>query len=245
MIHESINFKAEQFFGKNWKFIFWGLMLTILVMTYELHLISDRMQTLEKVVYDNNSKVVVTTIDGRVIRVEKEPLKAEYLQQFVISTLVNNFIVSRASLTNNFKKTSFTQYSEILENSQGLANIYKNYLGNPSENKQAFGDFTSYLQWILSAIAQDKLPEYIDIKNYKVSNYVYKGNSFNIQLEIQVALASYIIAKNEYVNQVGTIKINASGDFDLQRATDFNPYGMRIIDFNIIIPTKMGKEDSQ
>lgn len=240
MKEETLSFKCEQFFGKNWKYLFWGLIILIIVMCSSLYNISNSMKTLEKIVLDNNSKVVFTTIDGRAIRVEKEPLKAEYLQQFVLSTLVNNFIVARASLTNNFQKNSFTQYSEILENSMGLGMIYKYYLGDrkDSSTKQAYGDFISYLQWILSAIAQDKLPEYINIKSYKVNQYEYVGNTFSTSIEIECSMLSYIIAKNQYVNQKGSVIINASGDFDLQRASDFNPYGMRIQKFNIAMPTK-------
>lgn len=244
MKKETLGFKTEQFFAKNWKYIFYTLMITLIVVAWELHTISSRMENLEKIVFENNSKVVFTTIDGRAIRVEKTPIKAEYLKQFAVSTLVNNFIVSRASLTDDFKKNSFTQYSEILEQSPNLGLIYKYYLGDRTKNedKQAFGDFISYLQWILSAIAQDKLPEYINIRDYRVVKYDYVENKFNIQLEIHVAISSYIIAKNSYIDQQGVIKLIASGDFDLARGTDFNPYGMKINSFSISLPTKGGKE---
>lgn len=99
---ESLNFKCEQFFGKNWKYVASFLGIAILVGAYELNSISQRMQKLEQVVLENNEKVVLTTSDGRAIKVTKEPLKAEYLKQFAVSTHVNNFIVSRSQLTNNF-----------------------------------------------------------------------------------------------------------------------------------------------
>ena len=200
------------------------------------------MTHLQEVVFENNSKVVFTTIDGRAIRVEKEPLKAEYLKQFTLSTFVNNFIVSRASLTKGFTQ-NITQASEILETYAPLGNIYLHFLGgteNP-ENKQGYGDLMSYLQWLLSAIAKDKLPEYFNIKDYEIVKYEYSGNSFNLELKIKVAMSSYIIAKDAYINQNGEVKIVATGDFDLQRANDFNPYGMRIKNFSIQIPTKAAK----
>lgn len=242
MVKESLNFKAEQFFAKNWKFLFWGLVICILVQCWALYNINDRMTHLQEVVYDNNSKVVFTTIDGRAIRVEKEPLKAEYLKQFVISTFVNNFIVSRASLTKGFTQ-NIMQASEILENYAPLGMIYLSFLGanDDPENKQGYGDLMSYLHWLLSAIAKDKLPEYFNIKDYEVIKYEYVGNAFNLELKIKVAMSSYIISKDAYVNQNGEVQIVASGDFDLQRANDYNPYGLRIKNFSIQIPTKAVK----
>ncbi len=71
---ESLNFKCEQFFGKNWKYVASFLGIAILVGAYELNSISQRMQKLEQVVLENNEKVVLTTSDGRAIKVTKEPL---------------------------------------------------------------------------------------------------------------------------------------------------------------------------
>lgn len=78
------------------------------------------MENLEEVVRENNSKVVLTTSDGRAIKVTKEPLKAEYLKQFATSVYVNHFIVSRSQLTNNFEKPNFKDYSEVLDNVPNL-----------------------------------------------------------------------------------------------------------------------------
>ena len=50
---ESLNFKCEQFFGKNWKFVGGFIALALLVLAYELSEISSRMQNLEKIVFEN------------------------------------------------------------------------------------------------------------------------------------------------------------------------------------------------
>ncbi|RAX56487.1 hypothetical protein CCZ01_09335 [Helicobacter monodelphidis] len=236
MKQESLNFKCEQFFGKNWKYIFFGIILGCFVIALEIHSISNRMESLEQIVLDNNGKVVFATSDGRAIKVTKTPLKAEYLKQFAISTYVNNFIYSRAQLTNDFSKPNFTKYSDILENAPNLALIFREYINK--EDKQAIGDLIAYLQWLMSAIAQDKLPEYIAIKDSSVNAYEYSANHFKISLEIKVIAQSFIIAKNEYVNQNGVIKIVSEGSFDLTKSSDANPYGLRIKRFSIVVPTK-------
>ena len=236
MQQESFAWKAERFFGKNWKFIFWGLIIAIIVIAYELHLISTRMAKLEKTVADNNGKVVLTTIDGRAIKVTKTPLKAELLKKFIVSTLVNNMIVSRASLTNEYRKSDFKKASDILRQSKNLAMIYQNYIDK--KDKTAMGYFVGYLNWILSALAQDKLPDYIDIKDYKIDSYTYNGNKWHAEITIYVSTNNYIIAKDRYERKDGEIKIVADGKVDLAESTDVNPYGVKIERFKIVMPTK-------
>lgn len=236
MKNETLSWKAERFFGKNWLYIFCGIILAIIVVAWELNTISSRMKSLENTVAENNGKVVLTTTDGRAIKVTKTPLRAEYLKQFAVSTFVNNFIVSRAQITDNFSKSTFTKYSDILESSKSLAMIFSEYLDK--DNKQAVGDFVSYLQWLLSAIGQDKLPEYIAIRDYSIQSYEYSENSFKLVLNISVNAQSYILAQAQYLTQNGNIRISATGTFNLEKSSDNNPYGMRITSFNIDTLTK-------
>jgi hypothetical protein len=236
MKEETLSWKAEVFFAKNWKYLFWGIIAAILIVMWEVHSINNRMESLEKTVAENNNKVVLTTTDGRAIKVLKTPIKAEYLKQYIMSTFVNNFIVSRAQLTDNFQRNVFKKYSDILESSKPLAMIYNEYLDK--DNKQALGDFASYLQWLLSAIGQDKLPEYIAIRDYSISSYEYLENTFKVVLDVKVTAQSYILAQNQYLTQEGTIKISASGTFSLELSSDNNPYGMRISRFGINMITK-------
>lgn len=231
--YESLNFQCEQFFGKNWKYIAIFLCLTIIVFGYEISNIASQMKDLRNIVYENNSKVVLTTSDGRAIRVTKENLKAEYLKQFAISAYINNFIISRSQLTNDFQQPNFKDYGEVLENVPNLKNILYNFMDSNKErdgslNEQAIGDLRAYIQWLISAVAQDKLPEYISLKDYSVDKYEYSGNKFSIVISIKTIAQSYILATDKYVSQNGIFTIQSQGSFDLSKATDVNPYGMRI-----------------
>ncbi|MCR2054835.1 hypothetical protein [Campylobacter helveticus] len=246
---ESLNFKCEQFFGKNWKFVASFIALALLVMAYEMSNINERMSSLEQIVQENNGKVVLTTSDGRAIKVTKEPLKAEYLKQFALSTYVNNFIVSRSQLTNDFQKVNFKNYDELLANVPNLRVILREFMDSKADeskkievNKVAVGDLRAYVQWLIAATAQDKLPEYIAIKDYSVDKYEYSANQFTIELSIKVVTQSYILSRNEYVSQQGIFKIKSKGSFDLSKSSDINPYGMRIESLKIepIIKTSQG-----
>ena len=236
MKEENFSFKAEMYFAKNWKFIFWGLILIFLVGTWELRNIASKMEKLEKVVYENNSKVVLTTTDGRAIKVTKTPLQASRLKEFAVSTLVNNLVVGRASLTDNFKISTFVKPADILRNSQNLGLIWTEFIDQ--NNRQIVGEYTSYINWLINAIATDKLPEYIQIRSYKVDKYETLGNTFNIELDIFVSANSYILSLGKYVNSNGNIKIAASGDFNLENSTDYNPYGMKFTSIRIKALTK-------
>lgn len=230
---ENLNFKCEQFFGKNWKYVFFFMIFVGLIVAYELSNLSSSMQELKNTVEENNAKVVLTTTDGRAIKVTKEPLKAEYLKQFALSTYVNNFVVSRSHLTDNFSKVNFTKYSDILENVPTLQNIYQNFLDSEKKENQeidkvAVGDFIAYIQWLMSAVARDALPEYMSVKDYSLDNYEYNQNTFKIEINIKIVAQSYILARDEYIKQNGNFKIISEGSFDLAKSTDVNPYGMRI-----------------
>jgi hypothetical protein len=238
-MEENKSWQAEQWFGKNWKFIAWGLMLTILTMCAQQFYIADRMGALEAMVADNNGKVVLTTTDGRAVKVTKTPLKAEYLKQFAVSTYVNNFIVSRSQLTEDFTKNNFSKYGDILQTSPYLKMIFDEFIDK--EDKTALGDFVSYLQWILSAIGQDKLPEYITLRNYTIPQYEFKDNSFVVTIDIDVIAQSYMLAQAKYVTQKGTVRIVSQGKFNLELSSDNNPYGMRIDRFQIAMITKGAK----
>lgn len=229
--NESLNFRCEQFFGKNWKFVGGFLGIAILVMAYHIGEISSKMDKLAKIVYENNSKVVLTTTDGRALKVVKEPLKAEYLKQFAVSTFVNNFIVSKSQLTNNFEKIQFSNASEVLDNVPNLRVILKNFIDTP----QGAGDIKAYATWLISSVVNNKLPEYIALKDYSLDKYEYNGNKYELEISLKVVAQSWIISKNSYVAQNGVIKIKANGSFDLSKSGDINPYGMNIDRF-IITP---------
>jgi len=236
MQEEKLSFKCEMFFGKNWKHIFWGIVVLLLLFLWQISQISNRMQELEKVVYENNGKVVFSTADGRAIRVTKEPLKAENLKLYATSVFVNNFIASRSMLTKDFSKTNIATYKDILENTKTLGDIYLYFLDK--ENKDAVGQFINYIQWLINGIATDKIPEYINILEYTINSFVYKDNRYAIDLSIKVATNSYILALGKYRDEIGQINIKAKGDFDLQRSSDANPYGMNINNFSITAVTK-------
>lgn len=236
MKEENFSFKAEMYFAKNWKFIFWGLMLIFLVGTWELHTISEKMENLEKVVYENNSKVVLTTTDGRAIKVTKTPLQAERLKEFAVSTLVNNLIVGRASLTDNFQISSFVKPADILRNSQSLGLIWTEFINQ--EDRDIVGEYTSYINWLINAIATDKLPEYIQIRKHNVERYETLTNTFDIEINVFVSANSYILSLGNYVNSNGNIKIAAKGNFDLSKSTDSNPYGMKFTSLRVKMITK-------
>ena len=235
MKEETLSFKCEQFFSKNWKYVFFFVCFVFLMVVWQVSTLTKRMTSLEKTVAENNGYVVLTTLDGRAVKVAKEPLRAEYLKQFAVSIMVNNFVFSRSQLTNNFSKSSFKNITEVVNSIPALANIYRNFLDSKADpekgieiNKQAVGDFVSYLRWLISAIAQDKLPEYISIRDYKLDKYEYNQNKFAMELSIFVNTQSYILSQDKYISQDGIFKISVNGSFDLMKSSDVNPYGMRI-----------------
>jgi hypothetical protein len=212
------------------------IIIAIIVIAYELSVISSRMITLEEIVRDNNGKVVLTTADGRAVRVTKEPLKAEYLKQYAISTFINNLIVGRANITEDFAKAKFIKPSDILESSPKLQNIWTNFIDD--DNNVAKGQFVSYLNWIINAIVTDNLPEYVAIQKHTVDTYTYNKNKYKLIIDVNVKVNSWIMSLGKSVPSLGTIRIEGTGNFDLTNSTDKNAYGMTIDTFSIQMITK-------
>jgi len=233
---ESKEYQAEMYFAKNWKYIFYFLIIVLLLGIWGIFTISNRMTNLENTVAENNGKVVLTTTDGRAIKVTKEPIRAEYLKSYAVSTFVNGFIVGRANITNNFEETKFMKASDVIKNAPNLQNIWTNFIKD--ENKMVKGKFLSYLNWLINAIAQDKLPEFIAIQNYTVDKYEYEGNQFKVEINVYVNAQSYILSLGKYVSSKGVIKIEGEGTFNLSDSADNNPYGMSIDNFKIQMVTK-------
>lgn len=248
MKEETLSFKCEQFFSKNWKYVFFFVCFVFLLTVWQISTLTARMTSLEKTVAENNGFVVLTTLDGRAVKVAKEPLRAEFLKQFAVSVMVNNFVFSRSQLTDNFSKSSFKNITEVVNSVPALSNIYGNFLDSKPDkekgieiNKQALGDFVSYLRWLVAAIAQDKLPEYISIRDYKLDKYEYNQNKFSMELSIFINAQSYILSQDKYISQDGIFKISVDGSFDLNKSNDVNPYGMRIERLRISPVTKAEK----
>ena len=133
MKEETLSFKCEQFFSKNWKYVFFFVCFVFLMVVWQVSTLTKRMTSLEKTVAENNGYVVLTTLDGRAVKVAKEPLRAEYLKQFAVSIMVNNFVFSRSQLTNNFSKSSFKNITEVVNSIPALANIYGNFLDSKAD----------------------------------------------------------------------------------------------------------------
>jgi hypothetical protein len=232
MKEESLSWRTELFFTKNWKYFFWGIILFILIVAWKIHLVNGKIENLEGVVAKNNGKVVLVTTDGRAVGVIKSPLQKEYLMRYAVSVFANNFIVSRYDVTNNFKKNSFSNATEVLANSEKLTMAHKEYLNN--SNEQALKSFSTYLQWLLTAVNEDKLPEYITLKNYYINSYDYNGSSFWADFNIGVIVQS----RTNNIRRDETIRVSANYTFDLGASSDSNPHGVKINEFAINMTTK-------
>jgi hypothetical protein len=228
MKEEPLNWKAEPFFAKDWKYLFFGTILVLLIVAWEIYSINSRMDSFKKTVVEDNGKFV-----NAAEKIANTPFRAEYLKEYIMPVFANNFIVSRAQFIGN----SFKNRDDILANSKTLRMAQK-YLNNSSI--QANRDFTNYLQWLLNAVNEDKLPEYITIKDYSYigGSYDYNGNRFWANFNVAVTALSWSVAQVRDVRHDGMIKVSANGTFDLGSSSGNNPYGIKIDGFAINMITK-------
>lgn len=226
MTKETFSFNMERYIAKNWKYLFWSIIILFFCVTAFFYEAMKEISLMRQELSKNITSVVMTTVDGRAIKVEKSPIEAKFLEKHIGYMLANSLIVDRAELTDNFKIDHITDWKDLLQHSQHKLKLFLlNYIDN--KDAEAVGQFLGYVKYLLAAIPQDKLPEYISTLGYDITQFTFKNNSFEIKEEVRVATLNYDIATQKYIKKQGVVTIAASGDFDLALSNDLNPYGLR------------------
>ncbi len=233
---ETLAFKAERIFAKNWFVI---AIVSIGITFYALYVLektASAIEDLKDTVYTNNLYTIMTTVDGRSIKVKKTKLEAKFIEKWLAKTLVENFIVSRSEITDNFKVNKFTSPSDVIANSYKLQFIYQDLMSK--KNKESQKDLRTYLFKLQSMLGEDKMPEFITINNYKVEYFKFNQNSFSIKVNVSVGTVNYDLSKDSKYEKRGVVPIEVKGYVDLAESTELNPYGLIIKNFKIGVVVK-------
>lgn len=233
---ETILFKAERIFAKNWFII---ALISFAVTFYALYVAektANAIKKLEDTVYTNNLYTIMTTVDGRSIKVKKTRLEAKFIEKWLAKTLVTNFIVSRAELTHNFTINKFSTPKDVIKNSYKLQFIYTDLISK--KDKKAQQDLRTYLFKLQSMLGDDTMPEFITINNYAVEYFKFNDNKFSMKVNVSVGTINYDISRDEKYEKKGTIPIEVTGNVNLSESTELNPYGLLIQNFKIGVMTK-------
>lgn len=233
---EGFSFRAERFFGKNWFLIALLSFVTVFYSLYVSEKTATTINELKAIVKNNNLYTVMTTTDGRAIKVVKQKVEPKFLEKWIAKSLVSNLIVSRAELTNNYQVNKFTSADDVYENSYKLRFIWTDVLNK--NNVNAKKDFAGYLNNLKGMLGQDMLPEVITINNYSVEKFSFKSNTFDSEISVKVGTTNYNIAEDIHYEKVGVITIKAKGNLDLSKSTELNPYGLLLDSFTIELVTK-------
>lgn len=233
---ESILFKAERIFAKNWFII---ALLSFSVTFYALYVsekTANAIKKLEDTVYTNNLYTIMTTVDGRSIKVKKTKLEAKFIEKWLAKTLVTNFIVSRSELTHNFSITQFSTPRDVIKNSYKLQFIYTDLMSK--EDKEVQQNLRTYLFKLQSMLGEDTMPEFITINNYHTEYFKFNSNEFSMKVNVSVGTINYDISRDEKYEKKGHVPIEVTGYVDLSKSTELNPYGLLIKKFNIGVMVK-------
>ncbi|ULO04497.1 hypothetical protein [Campylobacter sp. RM12651] len=237
-LDEGYAFKAERFFAKNWIFIFTITLVTIFYSLYTQKSVTDKVNRMQEMMEKANLYVVLTTVDGRSVKVQKTELSSDYIERWLARTLIDGLIVTRAELTDNFKTTDFSDVAVIMKNSYKLSSLLQYVLDeNPKESK-AVDNLRTYLFALQQALAADTLPEFMNIVKYRTSSFSFKNNHFSIEVEVELSTYNRLSAQNKNVFGKSKIKIQAEGILSLEDSSENNPYGLLIRRFAVEIPKK-------
>lgn len=233
---ETVVYKAERLFAKNWFII---AVFSIAVSFYALYVAQNTAkanQGLINEVRSNNLYVVFTTADGRSIKVQKTKLEPKYIEKWLARTLVDNLIVSRAELTDNYRISQFGSPADVIKNSHKLQFIYNDLMKKEDVESQKY--LRTYLFKLQAMMADNTLPEIITINEYNNEYFKFSENKFNIKTNVRVFTINYDISTDEKYEKIGVIPIEVEGYVDLAKSTELNPYGLIIKSFKIGVMSK-------
>lgn len=237
-LDESYVFKAERFFAKNWIFVFTVTLVTIFYSLYTQKSVTDKVNRMQEMMEKANLYVVLTTVDGRSVKVQKTELSSDYIERWLARTLIEGLIVTRAELTDNFKTTDFSDINVIMKNSYKLSNLLTYVLDENQKESKAVDNLRTYLFALQQALAADTLPEFMNIVKYRTSSFSFKNNHFSIEVEVELSTYNRLSAQNKNVFGKSKIKIQAEGILSLEHSSENNPYGLLIRRFAIEVPKK-------
>lgn len=237
-LDESYVFKAERFFAKNWIFVFSITLITIFYSLYTQKSVTDKVNRMQEMMEKANLYVVLTTVDGRSVKVQKTELSPDYIERWLARTLIEGLVVTRAELTDNFKTTDFSDIAVIMKNSYKLSNLLKYVLDENQKESKAVANLRTYLFALQQALASDTLPEFMNIVKYHTSSFSFKNNHFIIEVEVELSTYNRISSQNKNIFGKSKIKIQAEGILSLEDSNENNPYGLLIRRFAIEVPKK-------
>ncbi len=233
---ESVAYRAEKIFARNWFII---AIFSFCVVFYAVYVSEKAIAALvkiEKTVYESSLYTVMTTVDGRSIKVNKTRLEAKFIEKWLAKTIVSNFIISRSELTKGFQINSFKTPKEVIKSSYKLRYIYEDLISD--KEKQAQKDLRTYIFKLQSMLGNDTLPEYITINSYSTTYFRFNDSKFSMKVNAKVGTINYDISRDKKYARQGEIPIEIEGYVDLSRSTELNPYGLIIKTFTIGVMVK-------
>ena len=230
--------KIHNFLNANNWIIAIGIILTFGYLSLKIGSVLDMVKNNELTMKEDVGKVIFLTSDGRVMRMQKQPVSyADKRMTLYIANLVQTHLIQDlVSISKGFKVSYTSGYN--------LVNRYK-----------AFKDFEPYLlnkNWIyqyanniLLLISNDNYPEYINPYDRKIVKFVIldpKTNTFKIVINFKVIKRSYLrelTTANKYKTAYSTISFKATGFFNVDKYGSLvNPFGLKFTNINITLLTK-------
>jgi hypothetical protein len=217
------------------KYVAFFVILVAIVMMYQSSSMSELAKDVKqmKIVQEKElNNVVALTDDMTLVDVPKRVVNALSHKEIVANILLNNWIVAKMELTNNLQKTVFKDTNDILNSSTKLQNLYEEYIvlhldkdNNNIDNidelkkqeQEAINSLAGYLEYLKSALVNNKLPFFFAIAGYDIDSYTAKGNTFEVTISIKCKMTNW--DNEKWVATMGTYKITANGYFDIKTRT--------------------------
>lgn len=187
------------------------------------------------------------TDSGVIKQYEKEQFDV-YKEQDNVARVLSHYLVKSAfDLTDNFKRSFYSNEEELFKSTPDFVEFYVNYIQvdkhvTTEEQlkgfKQAKNDWQQIIRWFRSSIHNNDLPHQMDKKESDIKFLVWEthGSDFKIVFTIP----SYAISrnKNDVIDRgIATATITATGYYDLQQKSTVNAYGMKFTGLTLNHPT--------
>ncbi len=220
----TLLWKVERFIARQWVKVFIAFSVALVCMAFAVMNAQTQatrsVEEMRELLQAHLNKVLVATPDGRLVAVTRIPINAQLLKSQVENFIQYYLLLDKLA----FMVSDQIGFARNLEEAMGLprVSVLRQFF-----DEKSMQQYEAYIKYLYSSMVSDQLPEIIkpvDFRNVKfdcdIDSFEYEGDVF--------CRTAYVGIDQKWHYGTGTIHVRLRGKFEPMKASQDNPYGLKI-----------------
>jgi len=203
-------------------------LLTLLVVSSRT---SSNISAMEEILNAHINKVILMAPDGKVMEVDKVPMKPSMYKQYIRYVVAEKLLIDKYRLTEGFN--IIANNIDVLYNQSNFVRKLFDFFPTKDESPQSYNKLVAYLEFLLSQLNADDLPEFIHVVDVINDDIIENNNEFVYKGKYNVKVISLDIVTKNIRETLVDVDVAIKGKFEPLEGTFDNPYGLKIEDFRL------------